>query len=217
MNKFRRGLDNFSESLSDNLIFLFRKKKHPDELLSTTSIIKKMRIGISYLTQDNEPNYLTEIFGSEFTHSAIQFTIEMPENKTTGVLVQYGKYEYIQKDKYNKEIINIGFPYKEGGGLVFGEMDDNIFEKNFCSVGEIPLILNKKHPKISLNKFLKEVKKINGPWDFNSYDAIKKSCQDFVAASLEIIKPNFSYSLVKLKENMKIPVIIENELKKHEI
>ena len=70
--------------------------------MSDTSIIKKMRIGLSYLSKDNKPNYLSEIFGSEFTHTAIQFTIEIPGNKTTGVLVQYGKYEYIKKDKYNK-------------------------------------------------------------------------------------------------------------------
>ena len=217
MSKVLRILNNFSGSLSENLINLFRNKKDANELLSSTAIIKKMRIGISYLSEDNKSNYLTEIFGSEFTHSAIQFVIEMPGNKTTGVLVQYGRYEYIKKDKYGKEINNIGFPYKEGGGLVFGEMDDMTFQENFCSVGEIPLILTKNHPKISLKKFLKDVTKESGPWDFKSYDPVNKSCQEFVVASLKIIKPNFSYSQVKLKENMKIPLVIEDELKKHEI
>ena len=187
-----------------------------NDLLTDISIIKKMRIGISYLSKDNKPTWLNDIFGSEFTHAAIHFTIEMNGNQS-GVLVQYGQYKYIEKDNYGKTIKNIGFPYKEKGGLVFGEMDDDIFEKNFCSVGEIPLIITKKHPKITLKKFLDEVKNKNGPWDFEHYDEINKNCQHFVVAGLQIIKPLYSDSQVKLKNNMKIPVVIESELKKHEL
>ena len=207
---------NASESISDCLINLFKNKKNANDLLTDISIIKKMRIGISYLSKDNKPTWLNDIFGSEFTHAAIHFTIEMNGNQS-GVLVQYGQYKYIEKDNYGKTIKNIGFPYKEKGGLVFGEMDDDIFEKNFCSVGEIPLIITKKHPKITLKKFLDEVKNKNGPWDFEHYDKVNKSCQDFVVAGLQIIKSFYSDSQVKLKNNMKIPFVIENELKKHEL
>ena len=68
-----------------------------------------------------------------------------------------------------------------------------------------------------LEKFIEEVKKINGPWDLKSYDPVKKSCQDFVVAALQVIKPGFSEQLVTMKyQDFKIPVVVETELKKRE-
>jgi len=218
-SKIGKALNNASKSSSESLINLFKGKKNADELLSDTSIIKGMRIGISYLTDDNQPTFLNGMFGNEFTHTSVYFKLELPQNKQTGVLVQYGKYEYIDKNKYKfneKGGNTIGFPYGKEGGLLYGEMDKNTFEKSFCSVGCINLILGKNFPKMTLKFFLEEVKKINGPWNLKSYSPLNKSCQDFVVAALKVIKPGFSRELVYFQKEEEIPAVIEEELKKHE-
>jgi hypothetical protein len=221
-SKIMKALTNASKSSSDSLISLFKGKRSADDLLSSTSIIKGMRIGISYLSQDNKPTVLNDIFGTEFTHTSIFFKLELPNNKTTGALVQYGKYEYIDKNKYKFDeefnVNTIGYPYGKEGGLIFGEMDNKLFESTFCTVGCINLLLGKNFPKMTLKNFIEEVKKINGPWDIKSYDPMKKSCQEFVVAALQVIRPGFSNQLVNLKNsNDPIPEVIERELQKYEM
>jgi hypothetical protein len=218
MSGIKRLFSNASGSASESLINLFKSKENVSELLTERSIIKGMRIGISYLTANNKPSFLNDIFGSEFTHAAIYLKLEKNTGEESGVLVQYGKYQYIEKDKYGEILKNIGFLYKEKGGVVYGIMENETFEKIFCSAGEIPLILTKKHPKITLKKFLEEIKNKNGPWDCSHYDIQDKNCQHFVVASLKILKPDYCSSQLKLNESMKtIPIVIEEELKKHEI
>ena len=130
--------------------------------------------------------------------------------KESGVLVQYGYYKYNEKDK------SIVFPYKEKGGLFFGEMDYETFKNNFCNVGEIPLILFKVQ-RITLKKFLYDIKNINDPWELEHFNILQKNYLNFVVASLKIINPGYNESLFKLKNNMEIPPVIKKELKKHEI
>ena len=219
-SKFSKALHNASKWSSDSLINLFKGKKKADELLSSTSIIKGMKIGISYLSDDNQPTFLNGLFGTEFTHTSIYFKLEMPNNKTTGVLVQYGQYQYIDKSKYkfSEEYNTIGYPYGKDGGLIFGEIDNKSFEKIFCSVGSIGLFLGKNFSKMTLKLFIEEVKKINGPWDLKSYSPLSKSCQDFVVAALQVIKPGYSPQFINLKNTTdEVPAIIEDELKKHEM
>jgi hypothetical protein len=218
MEKVIRSFRNASTSSSESLIKLFRGKMDAKELLANTSIIKKMKIGMSYLTEENKPTFLNDIFGSEFTHTSIYFIVELPLNKKTGIIVQYGKYNFTDKDKSGNKINNIGFPYGKEGGLMFGEMDEKTFEENFCTFGNINCILGKNFPKTTFKNFLEQVKKINGPWDLKSYDAVNKSCQNFVVAAIQVIKPGFSEQFVTIKaENNQIPVIINNELKKREV
>lgn len=220
MYKITRALTNSSRSTSESLMKLFKGKKNSNELLSSTSIIKGMKIGISFLSEDNKPTILNNIFGSEFSHTSIFFKLELPENKKTGVIVQYGKYEYIDKKKFKSEdgANNIGFPYGKDGGLMFGEMDEKQFEEIYCTAGSIICYLGKNFSKMIFKAFLDEVKKINGPWDLKSYDPVKKSCQDFVVAALQVIKPGFNEQMVNIKmENFEIPVIIDTELKKHQM
>jgi hypothetical protein len=217
MEKIFRGLKNASASSSQSLLKLFKGKRDANKLLSMESIIKGMKIGMSFLNEENKPTILNDVFGSEFTHTSIYFVLELPENRKTGVIIQYGKYEYLDKTKFDNGVVNIGFPYEKEGGLMFGELDVKVFEDQYCTVGYINCILGKNFPKMRLEKFIEEVKKINGPWDLKSYDPVKKSCQDFVVAALQVIKPGFSEQLVTMKyQDFKIPVVVETELKKRE-
>jgi hypothetical protein len=218
MDKIVRSFRNASTSSSQSLIKLFKGKKSTKELLENTSIIKKMKIGMSYLTEENKATLLNDMFGSEFTHTSIYFTVELPENKQTGIIVQYGKYEYTDKDESGNKINNIGFPYEKEGGLMFGEMDIKTFEDNYCTYGNINCVLGKNFPKTTFKNFLEKVKEINGPWNLQKYDPLNKSCQNFVVAALQVIKPAFNEELVTIKaQDGQIPVIINKELKKREV
>lgn len=204
------------ENFVRSLIKLLKPKenKNTKELLVNFSIIKKMKIGISYLMDGNKDIFLNNLFGSKFLHTSIFFKVELPGNRQTGIIVQYGKFEYTDKDESG----NIGFPYEKEGGLMFGEMDDTTFEDNYCTYGSIVLILGRCFPKMPFKNFLEKVKAINGPWNFQYYDPIKKCSQDFVVAALQVIKPGFCEDLgdIKVKDGQ-IPVIINNELRKREI
>lgn len=218
MAKIASALKNASTSTSDSLINLFKGKRSANELLSDTAIIYSMKIGLCYLTEDNKPTFFNQVFGNEFTHSSVYFGLTLPDNKKTGVIVQYGKYAYIEPTTDNSnDIKNIGFPYGKDGGLMFGEMDSKTYQNEYCSVGDIPLILSKNYPKITLKKFLTEIKKKNGPWDLKSYDAYSKSCQDFVVSSLKVIKPGYNEGQIYISGNGTIPVVIKDELKNYEV
>ena len=204
------------ENFVRSLIKLLKPKenKNTKELLLNFSIIKKMKIGISDLMDRNKDIFLNDLFGSEFTHTSIFFKVELPGNRQTGIIVQYGKFEYTDKDESG----NIGFPYEKEGGLMFGEMDDKTFEDNYCTYGSIVLILGRCFPKMPFKNFLEKVKAINGPWNFQNYDPIKKCSHDFVVAALKVIKPGFYEDFVNIKyKDGQIPVIIDNELRKRKI
>lgn len=217
MEKFLRSMGNASICSSQRLINLF-KGNNAKDLLVKGSIIKKMKIGMSYLNEENKSTFIDELLGSEFTHTSIFFRVDLPENKTTGIIIQYGLYEYFNKDEFGKKINNIEFPYEKEGGLIFGEMDEKTFEENYCTFGNINCVLGKNFPKMTFKTFLEKVKKVNGPWNLKSYDPLKKNCQDFVVAAIQVLKPGYSEQLVTIKAEIdRIPVIIEKELKKREV
>ena len=176
MKKIKDSLSFTSESISDSMLNLFIGKLSSEKLLKYEYIIKGMRIGISYLTKENKPNIMNNLFGNEVTHTSVYFKLESPSKRKTGALIQYGKYKYKKnKNEIDGQKVNkCGFPYIKGGGLVFGEMNTKDFEETFCTVGNINLILSKKFSKITLKKFIELVKKNNGPGDFKNYDYLKK-------------------------------------------
>ena len=97
-------------------------------------------------------------------------------------------------------------------------MDEKTFEENYCTFGNNNCVLGKNFPKMTFKTFLEKVKKVNGPWNLKSYDPLKKSCHDLVVAAIKVLKPGYSEHLVTIKADIcKIPVIIENELKKKEV
>ena len=182
-------------------------------------IIKAIQIGLSYLNKENKPTIFNKIFKGEILHSALYLKVEAPapNYSKTGVVVQYGKYEYIDKKKIKRELSNnadnIGFPYGKDGGLMFAELGNDKFKEIFCSAGNIhPRMDNKRGVPMSLKTFIDKVKEINGPWDLKSYDPQTKSCQEFVATALQIIKINYSPEEDKDIDDNDIPSVIKREL-----
>lgn len=188
-----------SVSSSQSLLNLFRGGKSADELLKSKEIIKKMIIGLSYLDDKNPNSIPRKLFGDLVSHASIFFMMGQ-KNKKTGILVQYGKYEYIKKNKniLNVEANSIGYPYGEKGGLIFGEVEYNVFINQFCSICDITPTVT--HLQITLNKFIEEVKK-KGQWDLNSYNFNYNNCQNFAAAGISVINPKYNPSFIHVRDN----------------
>ena len=204
-----------------SLLNIFKSGTSADDLLKSTKIIKRMIIGISYLDNKNPNSLLRTIFGDEVSHSSIFFSME-EKNTKNGILVQYGKYEYIKnkKEVLGKDVNAIGYPYKEKGGLIFGEIDFNSYKKEFCTIANIKFKITRQ--QFTLSKFLEEITK-NKTWDYNSYSVKNQNCKDFVAEAIKILKPNYNENLIEILDNSKvegkddeaiIPYVILNELKR---
>ena len=115
MKKIKDSLSFTSESISDSMLNLFRGKLSSEKLLKYEYIIKGMRIGISYLTKENKPNIMNNLFGNELTHTSVYFKLESPIKEEIGAIIQYGKYEYIKnKNEIDGQKINkCRFPYRK--------------------------------------------------------------------------------------------------------
>ena len=220
--KKRAFLRNFSGSVSDSLLNIFSGKIKAEDFLTKAFIIKNIKIGFSYLSEQNKPTFLDQLFKGEMVHAAIYFGVESTESKT-GILVQYGKYEPLKKENIKKElhnnIKNIGFPYGDKGGLMFAEIDFIKFKEIFCSAGLIYPRIDKKNVQMTVNNFFEKVKNINGPWILDKYNAHEKSCQDFVVAAIKVINPIYSSEQDKDDDlqDENIPVVIRQELENHTV
>lgn len=213
-----------SFSSSSSLLNFFKGGTSADELLKSQKIIKKVYIGLSHLEQNTGNKLARAIFGDEVSHASFFFMME-EKLSGKGILVQYGKYEYI---KNKKEVLGlnvnaIGYPYEEKGGLIFGEIEFNLYKKEFCSICTIKPKLD--HRQMTLKNFIEEIKK-EGPWDLKSYSVIYRNCKHFVAAGIRILKPKYNNDLIDVtddtyfignkKEEDGIPKVIIKELKKNE-
>ena len=188
-----------SVSSSESLINLFKGGKTADELLKSTEIIKKMIIGISYLDNKNPNSLARRIFGDIISHASIFFSMGK-KNSKTGVLIQYGKYEYVKNNKniLDVEAKTIGYVYGEKAGLIFGEIEFNVFKKEFCTICAI--VPRLCHLQMTLKKFIEEVKKL-GQWDLESYNFKNHNCQNFVAAGIKVINPKYNPDFIEITDN----------------
>ena len=213
-----------STSISSSLLSLFKSGTSADDLLKSKEIIKKMMIGISYLDNKNPNSLLRKFFGDEVSHASLFFFMGEKKNSKRGVLVQYGKYEYIKNKKeiLGQEAKSIGYPYKEKGGLIFGEVEFNTYKKEFCTIAIIKPKIT--YHQITLSKFLEDVMK-NKTWDYNSYSVIYQNCKDFVAEAIRVINPVYNKELIDISDNSNvegkddeeiIPKVILTQLKKNE-
>ena len=183
----------------ESLRNLFKRGKSADELLKSTEIIKKKIIGISNLDNKNPNSLPQRVFGNIVSHASIFFNMGK-KNSKTGILIQYGKYEYIKKNKYILDIQakTVWYVYGEKAGLIFGEIDYNDFIKEFCTICSINPVID--HIQITLKKFIEEVKKL-GNWDLASYNFISNNCQNFVAAGIKVINPKYNPGLIMITDN----------------
>ena len=213
-----------SISSLDSLLSLFKGDISADDLLKSKEIIKNMIIGISYLDNNNPNSVMRMIFGDQVSHASLFLSMGDKKNSTKGVLVQYGKYEFIKnkKEVLGKNVDAIGYVYKEKGGLIFGQIDYNTYKKEFCSIAYIkPKIQN----QITLSKLLQEVTK-SKVWDYVSYSALSHNCQDFVAEAVRVLNPKYNPEFIEIIDNSKIegkedeaaiPKVILEQLKKNTI
>ena len=211
---------NFSTSASESLLNIFSGNIKAEEFLTKAYIIRNIKIGFSYLSENNKPNILNQLFKGEMLHASIYLGVESKESKT-GILVQYGKYEIIKKDNIKKEfhgnIKNIGFPYENKGGLMFAEIEFKKFKEIFCTAGVIYPRINKKTVQMTVNNFFERIKSIDKPWTLENYNPHGKNCQDFVVAAIKIINPIYSPEEDKDDDltDENIPIVINEELKNH--
>ena len=213
-----------SFSGSESLLNFFKGGTSADELLKSQKIIKKIFIGLSHLEQNTGNILARMIFGDEVSHASFFFMMDEKLSEK-GILVQYGKYEYIKnkKEVLGLNVNTIGYPYEEKGGLIFGEIEFNLYKKEFCSICTIKPKLD--HRQMTLKNFIEEIKK-EGRWDLKSYSFLTNNCKHFVAAGIRILKPKYNNDLIdvidvtyfigKKKEEDGIPNEIIKELKKNE-
>ena len=180
MKKILSELRNTSTSLSDDLLKNCSGNIKYKDLITKPYIIIKLEIGFSYLNDKNKESFFDIIFKGEIKHSAIYLKVRDKDSET-GVVVQYGKYEYINREKIKGElknnVENIGFIYNEKGGLMVATIDYKIFKNIFCTAGSIRTKIDKDET-MSLKDFLTRVKIFNGPWDLQSYDPKKKAVKN---------------------------------------
>jgi len=188
-----------SVSSSESLLNLFKGGKSADELLKSTEIIKKMIIGISNLDNKNPNSLAHRVFGNIVSHASIFFNMGQ-KNSKSGILIQYGKYEYIKKNKniLDVQAKTVGYVYGEKAGLIFGEIEYNVFKKEFCTICSIHPVID--HMQITLKKFIEEVQKL-GQWDLASYNFRYNNCQNFVAAGIKVINPKYSPDLIVITDD----------------
>lgn len=188
-----------SVSSSSSLLNFFKGGKSADELLKSTEIIKQIFIGLSFLDNKNPKSLTRRIFGDDASHASFLFMMGKKNNKS-GILVQYGKYEYIKdkKEVLGFDVNTIGYPYDKKGGLIFGEIEYNLYKKEFCTICSIKLNLD--YQQMTLNKFIEEIKK-EGPWDYYSYSVLNRNCQHFVAAGIKILRPKYNQDLIDINDN----------------
>lgn len=213
-----------SFSSSESLLNFFKGGTSADELLKSQKIIKKIFIGLSHLEQNTGNILARMIFGDEVSHASFFFMMDEKLSEK-GILVQYGKYEYIKnkKEVLGNNVNAIGYPYEEKGGLIFGEIEYKLYKKEFCSICSIKPKLD--HRQMTLKNFIEEIKK-EGRWDLKSYSFLTNNCKHFVAAGIRILKPKYNNDLIdvidvtyfigKKKEEDGIPNEIIKELKKNE-
>lgn len=196
-----------SRSISESLLSLFRGKTSADELLKSTKIIKQIFIGLCFLDNKNPNSIARLIFGNIVCHASLFFCMGQ-KNSKTGVIVQYGKYKYIDKETLTdknaidllKNVDNIGFPYKTKGGLIFGELEYNTYKKEYCTIAYIKPNFFKS---ITLSKFLEEVTK-DHIWDYDSYEFRNHNCQHFAAEAVKVLNLKYNAINIEIFDNSKI-------------
>ena len=187
--------------------------------------IKSCIIGISKLPF----HYLDH----NIAHAAL-FLSEVKHNKLIekkeGILVEFGYYppEKVEEKRKEEEYMKNGqVIYRYGwelGGLRYYTNNYENFKNNFCDVGMIKLNIFKDN-YMTFSTFINEIAtKSENKWIKSKYNWANFNCQNFIAESIDILKPNYDKNIIKgnnVKVDEKniediIPNIIKKKLKIYE-
>jgi hypothetical protein len=160
------------------------------------------------------------------------------ENKSEGILVEYGYYPPDEPNAKKKEedfVINgqVIYRYGEKGGLRYYTNTFEEFKDKFCDIGYIPLKLD-KDKEITFNFLIEKIAPISEKkWIKEKYNAVgyllfgkALNCQTFTCHSIDVIKATYEKTIIRKgkessyvsDDNLEsiIPDDVKKTLKKYE-
>ncbi len=152
-----------------------RANKIPEDNLP----IKTLCLGLSRID-----DFMSSIpgVGKEISHAAFLLGTENKfQNKC--IILDYGDYKYLKDEK-------LAFEYNEEGGLRYGYIEYNNFQKEFGKAAMIKLDLSKS-PPVRFNALIDKLKE-KGSWKQIDYSNINHNCQHFAVEVIKILKPKFT-------------------------
>ena len=176
------GIFESSGSSSANLIKILLPIK-ARKIREQNNLIKRVTLGISNISNNvNKSPIIPNVVKKEVVHVAF-FIQDQDGFSNKGIILDYGKYEYINDEK-------LVFEYKEEGGLRFGYIEYQAFMLDSGKAAMVNLDISKS-PPVRFNYLIDTLKK-NGNWRQKDYSSTKHNCQDFAIEVIKIIKPKFT-------------------------
>ena len=164
----------------------------------------------------------TALFLSDEKHNQIK-------EEKEGIIIEFGFYppEKGEEKKKEEDYIKNGqviYRYEKLGGLRYYTNNYKNFKEFFCDAGYIKLNIYKDN-YMMFSTFIDKIASISEKkWIKSKYNGINFNSQDFIADSIDILKPCYDQNIVKgndVKVDEKnieniIPDKIKNILKKYE-
>ena len=168
-------------SSSANLIKKLLPTTTARKIKERNNLIKRVSLGISNISNYvNKSSIIPNVVKKEVVHVAF-FIQDQDGFSNKGIILDYGKYEYINDEK-------LVFEYKEEGGLRFGYIEYQAFMSDSVAIVNLDIT---KSPPIRFNELIDTLKK-NGNWRQKDYSSISHNSQDFAVEVIKIIKPKFT-------------------------
>ena len=178
------GIFESSGSSSANLIKILLPIK-ARKIREQNNLIKRVTLGISNISNNvNKSPIIPNVVKKEVVHVAF-FIQDQDGFSNKGIILDYGKYEYINDEK-------LVFEYKEEGGLRFGYIEYQAFMLDSGKAAMVNLDISKS-PPVRFNYLIDTLKK-NGNWRQKDYD----KCQNNIPEYKNIKKSGIELSLYHL-------------------
>ena len=165
------------------------------KIAEQNNFIKRVTLGISTISQDIKESFLLpNMVKTKVVHVA--FFIQDKDGFTnTGIILDYGSYEYVNSEK-------LIFEYKEEGGLRYGYIDYQAFMKDSGKAAMVNLDISKSAP-VRFNYLIDKLKE-KGNWRLKDYSSSSHNSQDFAIEVIKILKPKFNVLGITPGENPKL-------------
>lgn len=153
------------------------------KIAEQNNLIKRVTLGISSISKNiKDSSIVPDKVKKTVVHVAF-FIQDQDGFSNTGIILDYGFYEYIDSDK-------LIFEYKEEGGLRYGYINYLVFMKDSGKAAMVNLDITKS-PKVRFNYLIDKLKE-NGSWRQKDYQSLTHNCQDFAIEVIKILKPQFN-------------------------